>query len=146
MSYGLVSIYIHGCMQKCGKGGTDLGYLKKGAHLKAASGKKKLVMLRGGEIDTRGDECPRPLNTPLYMCVCMYLCVCNGTSDGIIGVCVMYDGVVCVICRGASRVCVMSATMMSGVCVPSAAVTGVCVAVHYLVLHGTLEEILETPE
>ena len=35
----------------------------------------------------------------------------------------------------------MSAAMVSGVCVPSAAVTGVCVAVHYLVLHGTLEEI-----
>ena len=38
-------------------------------------------------------------------------------------VCVMSDGVVCVICRGASRVCVMSAAMMSGMCVPSAAVT-----------------------
>ena len=42
--------------------------------------------------------------------------------------------------------CVMSAVMMSGVCVPSAAETGVRVAVHYLVFHGILEEILETPE
>ena len=41
------------------------------------------------------------------------------------GVFVMSDGVLCVMCRGASRVCVMSAAMMSGVCVPSAAVTGV---------------------
>ena len=37
----------------------------------------------------------------------------------------MSDGVLCVMCRGASRVCVMSAAMMSGVCMPSAAVTGV---------------------
>ena len=36
----------------------------------------------------------------------------------------MSDGVVCVMCRGVSRVCVMSAAMMSGVCVPSAAMTG----------------------
>ena len=57
--------------------------------------------------------------------VCM---VSNETSDGMTGVCVMSDGVVCVMCRGASRVCVMSAAMMSGMCVPSAAVTGVCVA------------------
>ena len=34
--------------------------------------------------------------------VCM---VSNGTSDGITGVCVMSDGVVCVMCRGALRVC-----------------------------------------
>ena len=61
-------------------------------------------------------------------------------------VCVISDGVVYVMRRGASRVCVMSAAMMSGACVPSAAVTGVCVAVHYLLLHGSLEEILETPE
>ena len=40
--------------------------------------------------------------------VCM---VCNGTSDGMTGVCVMSDGVLCVMCRGASRVCVMSAAM-----------------------------------
>ena len=40
-------------------------------------------------------------------------------------VCVMSDGVVCVMCRSASRVCVMSAAMMFGLCVPSAAVTGV---------------------
>ena len=40
----------------------------------------------------------------------------------------MSDGVLCVMCRGASRVCVTSAAMMSGVCVPSAAVRGVCVA------------------
>ena len=32
------------------------------------------------------------------------------------------DGVVCVMCRGASRVCLMSAAMMPGVCVPSATV------------------------
>ena len=31
------------------------------------------------------------------------------------GVCVMSDGVLCVMCRGASRVCVISAAMMSGV-------------------------------
>ena len=37
----------------------------------------------------------------------------------------MSDGVVCVMCRGASRVSVMSAAMVSGVCMPSAAVTGV---------------------
>ena len=60
--------------------------------------------------------------------------VCNGTTDGMTGVYVMSDGVVGVMCRGASRVCVMSAAMMSGVCVCvcvcvlSAAVTGVCVA------------------
>ena len=72
--------------------------------------------------------------------------VCNETSDIMTGVHVPSDGVVCVMCRGASRVCVVSAAMMSGVCVPSAGVTGVCVAVHYLVLHETLEEILETPE
>ena len=29
---------------------------------------------------------------------------------------------VCVMCRGTSRVCIMSAAMMSGVCVPSATV------------------------
>ena len=57
----------------------------------------------------------------------------------------MSDGVLCVMCRGASRVCVMSAAMMSGVCVPSAAVTGVFSGA-YLVLYRTLEEILETPE
>ena len=45
--------------------------------------------------------------------------------DGMTGVSVMSDGVECKMCRGASRVCVMSAAMMSGVCVPSAAVTGV---------------------
>ena len=39
--------------------------------------------------------------------------------------CVLSDGVICVICRGAARVCVMSTAMVSGVCVPSAAVTGV---------------------
>ena len=72
--------------------------------------------------------------------------VCNGTSDGMAFVCVMSDGVVCVMCRSSSTVCVMTAAMMSGACVPSAAVTGVCVAVHYLLLHGSLEEILETPE
>ena len=33
--------------------------------------------------------------------VCM---VCNGTSDGMTGVCVMSDGVLCVMCSGASRV------------------------------------------
>ena len=49
---------------------------------------------------------------------------CNGTSDGMTGLCVMSDGVVCVMRRGASRVCVMSAAMMSGVCLPSAAMTG----------------------
>ena len=49
-------------------------------------------------------------------------------------------------CICASRVCIISAAMMSGVCGPSAAVTGMCLAEHYLVLHGTLEEILETPE
>ena len=54
--------------------------------------------------------------------VCM---VSNGMSDGMTGVCVMSDGVVCVTCRGASRVCVMPAAMVSGVSVPSAAVTGV---------------------
>ena len=42
--------------------------------------------------------------------------VCNGTCDGMTGVCVMSDGVVCVMCRGTSRVCVMSAAMMSGLC------------------------------
>ena len=63
--------------------------------------------------------------------------VSNGASDDMTGACVMSDGVVYV------RVCVMSAAMMSGVCVPSAAVTGMCVVVHYLVLHGTLEEILK---
>ena len=55
----------------------------------------------------------------------------------------MSDGLLCLMCRDASRVCVKSAAMMSGVCVPPAAETGVCVAVHYLVLHGILEEILE---
>ena len=30
--------------------------------------------------------------------------VCNGTSDGMTGVCVMSDSVLCVMCRGASRV------------------------------------------
>ena len=64
--------------------------------------------------------------------------LCNGTSDGMTGACVMSDGVVCVMCRGASRLCVMSAAMMSGVCVPSAVVTGV--------FSGALPEILETPE
>ena len=33
--------------------------------------------------------------------VCM---VCNGMSDGMTGVCVMSDGVLCVMCRDASRV------------------------------------------
>ena len=43
--------------------------------------------------------------------------------------------------------CVMSAAMMSGVCVPSAAVTGVCVASGALPgSDETLEEILETLE
>ena len=43
--------------------------------------------------------------------------------------------------------CVMSAAMMSGEYVPSAAVTGVCVASGALPgLDETLEEILETPE
>ena len=62
------------------------------------------------------------------MCVCVCVCailsgvvagvcmVCNGTSDGMTGVCVMSDGVLCVMCRGAHQECV---------CVPSAAVTGV---------------------
>ena len=54
--------------------------------------------------------------------VCM---VSNGMSDGMAGVSVMSDGVVCVMCRGGSRVCVMSPAVMSGVCVPSSAVTGV---------------------
>ena len=53
--------------------------------------------------------------------VCM---VSNGMYDGMAGMSVMSDGVVCVMCRGASRVCVMSPAMMSGVCVPSSAVTG----------------------
>ena len=52
--------------------------------------------------------------------------VSNGMSNGIAGVCVMSDGAVCVMCRGASRVCVMSAAMRSGVCVPSAVVTSMC--------------------
>ena len=37
----------------------------------------------------------------------------------------MSGGVVSVTCRGTSRVCVMSAAMMSGVCVASGALPGV---------------------
>ena len=49
-------------------------------------------------------------------------------SDGMTGVCMMYDGVLCVMCICSSRVCIISAAMMSGVCWPSAAVTGVYLA------------------
>ena len=48
----------------------------------------------------------------------VYVMVCYETSDGgMTGVCVMSDGVVCVMYRGASRVCVMSGAMMSAECV-----------------------------
>ena len=38
-----------------------------------------------------------------YLIAGVYM-VSNGRSDGMTGVCVMSDGVVCVLCRGASRV------------------------------------------
>ena len=49
-------------------------------------------------------------------------------------------------CICASKMCIISAAMISGVCGPSAAVIGACLMERYLVLHGTLEEILEAPE
>ena len=79
------------------------------------------------------------------MCACVCVCVYVVTA-----MCAILSGVIAVVCDGTSDdvVCVMCsvASAAIGVCVPSAAVTGVYVVVHYLVLHGTLEEILETPE
>ena len=59
-----------------------------------------------------------------FWCIAGVCMVSNGISNAMTGVSVMSDGVLCVMCRGASKVCVMSAAMMSGVCVPSSAVTG----------------------